>query len=48
MNKYVITNTITGEKQTVYSANSAEAKRSVCSCNGWDSAECDIRMVTNR
>ena len=47
MNKYVITNTTTKEKQTVYSRDSREAKRSVCSCMGWSVMECAVRMVTD-
>ena len=48
MAKYTITNTITGEKQSVYSENSKEAKRCVCRANGWNTAECDVRMVSDR
>lgn len=48
MSKYIVTNTTTGEKQGVYSENSAEAKRSVCRANGWETAECIVRMLTNR
>ena len=45
MSKYVITNTVTKETQKVYAEDSKEAKRSVCSCNGWDTADCTVRYV---
>lgn len=46
MKKFVITNTVTGEKQTVYTdGTSAEAKKSVCSCNGWETIDCTVRFV---
>ena len=48
MNKYVVKNHETGETQCVYSENSEIAKRSACSCNGWNSADCTVRMIDNR
>lgn len=44
--KYIVTNTITGEKQTVYTdATSMDAKKDVCRANGWETADCTVRFV---
>ena len=45
MNKYLVKNTVTNETQVVYGENSMLAKRAVCSCNGWDSRDCSVRMI---
>ena len=45
MNKYIVKNTITKETQVIYAENSQIAKKSACSCNGWDTADCTIRMI---
>ena len=45
---YIVKNHATNETQKVYSGNSMEAKRSVCSCMGWISMECSVRMVSDR
>ncbi len=46
MKLYLVKNTNTNEAQKVYSENSAEAKRSVCRANGWETADCTVRMIT--
>lgn len=48
MNKYIVKNHENGETRVVYSDNSEIAKKSVCSCNGWDSMDCTVRMIDNR
>ena len=45
MNKYLVKNTVTNETQVAYGENSMIVKKAVCSCNGWDSRDCSVRMI---
>ena len=46
--KYIITNTITKESDSVYSTDSMSAKKFVCERNGWNTMDCSVRAVTDR
>ena len=46
MSMYIVKNHSTKQSQKVYADNSMIAKKSVCSCRGWKTMECSVRMVT--
>lgn len=44
--KYIVTNTITKESDSVFSTDSMSAKQFICRQRGWNTRDCSVRMVT--